>query len=319
MSLHPYFRALRDEHERSGAPALYEMSVEDARRADRLDTARAAGTPEPVARVDDVPVATPAGDVPLRVYRPRADDVLPALVYFHGGGWVVGGLETADAVCRSLANRAGCVVVAVGYRKAPESKFPAAVDDCRAATEHVARDAARLGVDAERIAVGGDSAGGNLAAAVTLLARDEGGPRLAAQLLVYPVTDYMADTQSMRDGGDPHLFNRKSMEWYWGHYLADAANATDPLASPLRAADLAGLPPALVVTAEFDPLRDEGEAYARRLEDAGVDVELVRYEGLAHGFFTMVGVLAEARAAHDRAASWLRRRFEARREPGGPA
>jgi len=202
------------------------------------------------------------------------------------------------------------MVAVAGYRLAPEHRFPAAVDDCYAAVRWVADHAGEIGADPTRIAVGGDSAGGNLAAGVALRAR-AGGPALAGQLLVYPNTDQLADDQSMRDADDPFLFNRHSVAWYRQHYLADPGDAASPLASPLRAENLAGLPPALIITAEYDPLRDQGEAYARRLADEGVQAELSRYPGMAHGFFTMIGTVDASRAAIKQAASRLRAWFDA--------
>jgi acetyl esterase len=243
--------------------------------------------------------------MPVRIYRP-APGRLPVLAYFFGGGWTLGSIDTSDGICRSLANDAGCMVVTVGYRLAPEHPFPAAVHDCYATVRWLAEDGEQIGADPGRLAVGGDSAGGNLAAAVTLLARDRGGPGLAGQLLVYPNTDYRADTASLRENVDPYLFNRTSVDWYWGHYLTSPADGDNPLASPLRAADLAGLPPALVITAEYDPLRDEGERYAQRLAAAGVPVTLSRYDGMIHGFFAMAGALDAGGAAIKEAAGALR-------------
>jgi acetyl esterase len=245
------------------------------------------------------------------VYRPTTGDRQPTLVYFFGGGWTLGSLDTSDAICRSLANAAGCQVVAVGYRLAPEARFPAAVEDCYAGTVWVAEQAETIGADPARIAVAGDSAGGNLAAAVCLLARERGGVDLVGQVLVYPNTDFGADTESLRASDDPTWFNRHSVAWYWGHYLADPADGANPLASPLRAADLGKLPPALVITAEYDPLRDEGEAYARRLAEAGVPVRLSRYDGMAHGFFAMAGVVDDAVRARAEVARTLRDWFGA--------
>jgi len=207
-----------------------------------------------------------------------------------------------------LANTSGATVVVAGYRLAPEHPFPAAIDDCYAATRWVAEHADEIGVDSSRMAVGGDSAGGNLAAAVSLRARAE-GPALVGQVLVYPNTDQLADDESIRTADDPFLFNRYSVAWYRQHYLADPADAADPLASPLRAESLAGLPPALVITAEYDPLRDQGEAYARRLADSGVPVELSRYPGMAHGFFTMAGTHPASRAAIAQSATHLKEWF----------
>jgi acetyl esterase len=305
-ALHPQAQALRDARMRAGEPQLYTLTLEQARAADLASIQAAGGDPEPVHEVLDRHLPGPAGELPVRIYRPGPGGPSGALVYFFGGGWTLGSVETSDGICRSLANAAGCVVVTVGYRLAPEARFPAAVEDCYAALRWVAGHAAELGVDPARVAVGGDSAGGNLAAAVTLLARDRGGPPLAGQLLVYPNTDYLADTPSRRENVDPWLFNRTSVDWYWGHYLARPEDGANPLASPLRAEDLRGLPPALVITAEFDPLRDEGEQYAHRLADSGVPVRLTRYAGMVHGFFAMAGSLDAGRTAIDQAARQLR-------------
>ena len=299
-------KRLRDQRVRDSVAPLYALTVEQARAADLAAIRAGAGDPEPVHEVVDVEIPGPVAPLPLRVYRPVDERPLPALVYFYGGGWALGNLDTSDGVCRALANRAGCLVVAAGYRLAPEWRFPAAVEDCHAATAWLRAHADQVGADADRIAVGGDSAGGNLAAAVALLARERGDVALAGQLLVYPNTDHRADTASLREATHPAMFNRTSVAWYWSHYLAEEKDGLNPLASPLRAPSLAGLPPALVITAEYDPLRDEGEAYANRLASEGVPTELVRYDGMAHGFFTMVGTLDTARTALDRAADRLR-------------
>jgi len=212
---------------------------------------------------------------------------LPALVFFHGGGWVIGDLETHDVVCRQVTAEAGVSVIAVDYRVAPEHKFPAAVDDAWAATRWIVAHAGELGIDAARIAVGGDSAGGNLAAVVALLARDAGAPRIGLQILTYPVTDLVSESQSYTDLADGYMLTRDSMRWFRAQYLAKEADAADWRVSPLRAPSLAGLPPALVITAGYDPLRDEGEAYARRLREAGVSVDAVCFGGMIHGFVPM--------------------------------
>ncbi|MET9530898.1 alpha/beta hydrolase [Streptomyces sp. NPDC006649] len=306
MSFDPQLQALYDRRAQQDVRPLYAMTLAEARAADLAAIRAGAGTPEPVARVIDTSMDGPAGPLPLRIYRPDAEGPLPVLVYFFGGGWTLGSLDTGDAICRSLTNSAGCLTVAVGYRLAPEHKFPAAPDDCFAAVRWAAEHAGQYGGDAARLAVGGDSAGGNLAAAVTLMARDAGGPDLRAQLLVYPNTDCLADTPSRRENTDPLLFNDKSVRWYWDNYLATPEDGTHPLASPLRAADHSALPPALVITAEHDPLRDEGESYARRLRDSGVPVEVTRYPGTAHGFFAMAGTLDAGRAALAQAAAHLR-------------
>jgi acetyl esterase len=299
---------MRDQRERDNAPPLYAMSLTEARAADLASIRAGGGEPEPVHEVASMTIAGPDGDLPLRLYRPASERPLPTLLYFFGGGWVLGTIDTADGVARSLANSSGALVAVVGYRLAPEHPFPAATDDCYAAVRWVAEHAEEIGADPARLAVGGDSAGGNLAAGVTLRART-GGPALAGQLLVYPNTDQLADDQSMRAADDQFLFNRHSVAWYRQHYLTDPGDAASPLASPLRADSLAGLPPALVITAEYDPLRDQGEAYARRLAGDGVRVELSRYPGMAHGFFTMIGTVDASRAAIEQAASRLREWF----------
>jgi acetyl esterase len=264
-----------------------------------------------VAAVKDLEVPGPAGQVPVRVYRPSEQPDLPVLVYFHGGGWAICSIETHDVTCRELANGAGCVVVSVGYRLAPEHRFPAAPEDCYAALGWAARHAASLGGDPGRIAVGGDSAGGNLAAVVALLARERGGPRLRHQLLVYPVTDHAFDTSSYRENAEGPLLTQEMMRGFWDLYLAREEDGRHPHASPLRAQDLSGLPPAHVITAEYDPLRDEGEAYARRLAAAGVPVVQRRYDGMIHGFFGFTAMIDRAGEAVAEAARELRRAFEA--------
>ncbi|MFL6125944.1 alpha/beta hydrolase [Actinophytocola sp.] len=304
MPLDPQVAALRAERMARGATPLYEMTLDEARAADLADIRAGGGTAEPVFEVTDATFPGPAGELPVRLYRPCADRPLRTLVYFFGGGWTLGGIDTSDGVCRALANAAGCLVVTPGYRLAPELPFPAAVHDCLAAVAWVRENAGRLGADPDRIAVGGDSAGGNLAAVVAQQTRDR---PLAAQLLVYPNTCYHADTRSLRDNDDRWMFNRHSVDWYWRNYLTDPADGRDPRVSPLLATDLSGLPPALVVTAEYDPLRDEGERYAERMRAAGVPVELSRYDGMAHGFFTMSGVLPDARRAVAQAAEYLRK------------
>ncbi len=306
VDLHPQVLAIRDRLRRDRVPHLSTLSIEQARAADRAAAATGTGEAEPVAEIRDMEIAGPGGPISVRVYRPDGAGPLPVLVYFYGGGWSLGTLDTCDGVCRMITNAAGCVTVAAGYRLAPEHKFPAAVEDCHASAQWVADHAAELGADATRLAVGGDSSGGNLAAAVALRARDLGGPAIAHQLLVYPNTDHEADTPSMRQFADEHFFNPSSVRWYWGMYLAAPEDGANPLASPLRAGDLSGLPPATVVTAEYDPLRDEAELYAGKLAAAGVPVEIVRYDGMMHGFFTMVGALDTSREAVLDAARRLR-------------
>jgi acetyl esterase/lipase len=274
-----------------------------AARAELLRSARLfAGALEPVARVDEKSVPGPEGPLRARLYVPASDDRRRGLVvYFHGGGWVVGDLDTHDSTCRFLARAADVLVLAVDYRLAPEHPFPAAVDDALAAFAWAAREAGALGADPARVAVAGDSAGGNLAAVVAGQAR----PRPCAQLLVYPVTDVSTKHPSYRTFADGYFLTEREMDWYRDHYLSERAAAGDPRVSPLLAGDLSGLPPAIVATAGFDVLRDEGEAYARRLEEAGVPVSARRYGGLVHGFANATGASTAARAAMSEAARLL--------------
>jgi acetyl esterase len=275
------------------------------------DAAACQGPRPEVAHCEDRRVPGPDGDLLVRVYRPEVQGDLPCLVYFHGGGWALCSIETHDATCRKLANGAGCAVVSVDYRLAPEHRFPAAAEDGYAATRWVADHADALGVDRGRIAVGGDSAGGNLAAVIALMARDRGEPRLCHQLLVYPITDHDFETGSYRDNAAGPLLTRSMMQSFWNFYVPDG-DRSDPYVSPLRADDLSALPPATIVTAEYDPLRDEGEAYAARLREAGVAVTASRYDGMIHGFFGFDEILPAARRAVDDASSALREAFAAR-------
>src|ERR1051326_7618985 len=264
---------------------------------------------EAVHETRDVKVPGPGGEILIRIYTPDIPKPAPALIYLHGGGWVLGDLESNDHVCRSLANRVPCVVLSVDYRLGPEAKFPAAVDDSYAATEWIAAHAADLGIDPARIAVGGDSAGGNLSAVVTQLARDRQGPQLVYQLLIYPGTDMRMNWPSVEENADGPLLTKASMHWFMGHYLRDEQDRHNPLASPLLAESLSGLPPGFVLTAECDPIRDEGEAYAQRLQASGVPVELKRYAGMPHGFFSFASALSVGRQAFGDAVEALRGAF----------
>jgi acetyl esterase len=307
MPLDPQLKAIMDAAAQLNMPELSTLSPEQARA--QFAMGRPQGPGEEMASVEDRRIDGPLGPIDIRIYRPVAAGTLPALVYFHGGGFVIGSIETVDMLCRSLAKQAGCAVVSVEYRMAPEHKYPAAADDAYAATAWVAAHAEEIGIDAGSIAVGGDSAGGNLAAVVALMARDRGGPSIAFQLLVYPVTDHRFDTKSYIDNAEGYWLTTELMRWFWTHYLSTAAEGDEPYASPLRAPSVAGLPPALVLTAEFDPLRDEGEAYAARLREAGVPVALSRYHGMIHGFFGMSAIVDRARDAVAEASRALRSAF----------
>jgi acetyl esterase len=308
MPLDPQAQAFLEQLAASGAPPLHELSVAEARQV-IVTLFGTPDNPEPVGAVEDRTIAGAAGEMPARIYTPTGRGPFPVLVYFHGGGWVIGNLEAYDPTCRALTNAAGCMVVAMEYRLAPEHKFPAAPEDCYAALQWVAAHAAAMGGDPTRLAIGGDSAGGNLTAVVAQMVRDRGGPSLVYQLLVYPVTDYNFDTASYRENADGYLLTKDAMVWFWNHYLRSAADGSNLLASPLRAQNLRGLPPALILTAEFDPLRDEGEAYAARLREAGVPVTLKRYNGMIHGFFSLGAVFDQGKQAMAEAAAGLRAAF----------
>ncbi|MFL6104746.1 MAG: alpha/beta hydrolase [Actinomycetes bacterium] len=305
MALLPEIRSLLDQQATSGRPPLHHQSVEQARAFHAADAAALNGPPAPVAAVADRRVPGPAGELPVRVYTPEGEPPFPIVVFFHGGGWVVGTLDTYDPLCRALAAATPAVVVSVDYRLAPEHRWPAAVEDAYAATEWASRNAAALGGVQHRLAVAGDSAGGNLAAVVALGARDRGGPAIAFQLLVYPVLDAAGDTASWREYADGYHLTADGMRWYWDHYLGGADGAA-PDASPLRAAFVGGLPPALVIGAEYDILRDEGEAYAARLAEAGVDASASRHAGVVHGFVRWRAVTGAAGDALQEAATALR-------------
>jgi len=311
MPLDPQARAFLDQLAQFGGIQLHDLPVPQAREAMEAMSAMRGGEPEAIAEVVDRTIPGPGGEIPVRIYRPSRDGVRPVLVYFHGGGWVLGSLQTHDGVCRALANAADCVIVSVDYRLAPEHGYPAAPEDCWAATACIAANGAAIGTDGSRLAIGGDSAGGNLSAVVALMARERGGPAIRFQLLVYPVTDFSFETASYRDNAEGYLLTVDGMRWFWNHYLATpgAAAGAQAFASPLRAESLAGLPPALVITAEYDPLRDEGEAYAKRLQDAGVPTTLSRYDGQIHGFFSMGDMLDAGKAAVREAAAALRAAF----------
>ncbi len=309
MPLDPQIQQVIDVMQSLNFPGLSALPVEQARQAIAM---MGGDRPEPpaVADVTDRTIPGPDGDVPVRIYRPAGatpGEALPVVVFFHGGGWVIGSIDTHDITARELANGSGAVVVSVEYRLAPEHRFPAAADDSWAATTWVAEHAAEIGADGSRLAVAGDSAGGNLAAVVALHARDAGLP-LRLQLLIYPATDASMGTVSIRDNGTGYFLTEADMDWFYGHYTATNDRSARPAhwrLSPMLAPDLSGVAPALVITAEFDPLRDEGEAYAEKLRAAGVEVTATRYDGMIHGFFGMTANVDRAREAMAQATTAL--------------
>lgn len=341
--LHPEAEALLDELGERGVPPSAALSPAGAREALR-EVLIGRGPKIEVGRVREFPIEGPGGDLALRCYEPTEDaisgsddhereggdrevadpksgdrgprdreeseDARPVLVYYHGGGWVRGDLDTHDELCRYFTEELDCLTVAVGYRRAPEHPFPAAVEDALAALRWVGANADVFGADPDRIAVAGDSAGGNLAAVVSLAARDLGGPGLVHQVLLYPVTDHAFDTDSYETHAGNEMLSRASMEWYWEHYLDRPFDGAHPYASPLRARDLSGLPPATIVTAGHDPLRDEGNAYADRLEAAGVSTAYTDYEGMVHAFVSFPG-LERGREAREQVVNVLDRAFAA--------
>jgi acetyl esterase len=314
MPLDPQAEMVLEISAALGFPPNHTVSPEQA-RANYRARARPRG-PE-VAQAVDQSIPGPDVPVPVRIYTPQGRGPFPALVWCHGGGWVVGDLDGADATARHLTVGANCVVVSVDYRLAPDAKFPGPLEDCYAVTRWVASNAAGLNVAPGQIAVGGDSAGGNLAAAVAMLARDRGVAAPVFQLLVYPATNRDFGTASYRDNAEGYQLTRDTMIWYWNHYLRNDADAANPYAAPLQATDLRNLPPALVITAEYDPLRDDGEAYARRLEQAGIPTVCTRYQGMIHGFFGMSAAIDQGKQAIDQASRALREAFAASVVSGG--
>lgn len=292
----------------AASPSVETLEPEEAREAARARRLAAPGNEVvELPRVQDLTIPGPAGRIPVRVYWPSLDGGDPVVVYFHGGGWVLGDIDSHDLVCRRLARDSQCLFVSVDYRLAPEHKFPAAIDDAYAATSWVAANREKLRASPQGLAVAGDSAGGNLAAAVTLLARDRGAPPIDHQVLVYPVLDHRFDTASYFENGTDYFVTRAAMEWYWRQYLRTDVDGDDQRASPLRAASLDLLPSALIITAEFDPLRDEGESYGRRLQEAGVPAVISRYDGMFHGFFSQTAVVPRAYDAQQEVAAAVRK------------
>lgn len=325
MKTDSQMQAVLDQLAKFNAPPIEKLSPENARNnptpKNAVEEMAAQSTlirsknllmpslPEPVANINHILIPTEAGEVLARVYVPEGDGPFPVIVYFHGGGWVIANLDVYEPSCRRLCNAADSIVVSVAYRQAPEHKFPAAVDDAYAALQWVLENAAALNGDPLKVAVAGESAGGNLATVVCLRAKDEGGLMPVAQLLVYPVTDSQMNSPSYTEQAEAKPLNAAMMQWFWGHYLNHMSDGEHAYASPLRAPDLTGLPPATVITAELDPLRDEGETYAQRLADAGVPVNTRRYAGVTHEFFGLAGAVGKAKDAVDFAVSNLRKAF----------
>jgi acetyl esterase len=314
-ALDPQVRELLAVLNGDGSRRLRDLSPAEARR--RLEELPDIGPREqPLERVEDLTVAADAGrSVPARLYAANTHPRLPVLVYLHGGGWVTGDLDAGDYRCRRLAARTGCLVLAVDYRLAPEHPFPAAAEDAYAVLQWAFREAGSVGGDTTLVALAGDSSGGNLAAAVTLMTRDRGARAPMLQLLTCPIVELEFARPSMLSYGDGYVLERDDLRWCWDHYLRSDGDADSPYACPLRAESLEGLPPALILTAELDPLRDQGEAYARRLEEAAVPVTLIRYSGMVHSFVDFEGSLDPAADALDRSAGALRAAADRARRP----
>jgi acetyl esterase len=311
-ALHPQTQAMVDAMARMNLVPPDSLTMAQAREQFRRGRAPFVAVAQEVGAVTNQTIPGPAGDIPIRAYRPlgsRPEETLPALAYFHGGGWVFGDLDSHDPLCRELCNLAGCAVIAVDYRLAPEHKFPAAVEDAIAAVRQVAHRAEDFGIDRTRLAAGGDSAGANLAAVAALTFRDQGGPQLKLQVLIYPVTDLAMDTSSYARIANGFTLTRERMRYFRDAYLRGPEDSADWRASPLRAPDLSNLPSALIIAAAHDPLVDEGKTYADRLALAGVPVSYHCYEGMVHGFLSMAGAIDVAHAAIAEAAAALKHAF----------
>ena len=296
MPLDLQIKAIIEEENRRNLPSYTLLSPSQARRQ-MLDFSPPVDPQLSAKRVENLKISPQGHELPLRLYYPEGDSPYPTVVYFHGGGWVIGDLDTHHAVCHALSKTSGCLVVAVDYRLAPEHKYPAAIEDAYAAVCWVADNADSIEAKSDTIAVFGESAGANLATVVSMMVRDRGGPQIGLQVLVYPVTNHDFDTPSYVKCAEGYILTRDKMKWFWNHYLEDDDEPDHPYISPLKADNLVGLPPALVLTAEYDPLCDEGEAYAGKLEIYGVPVTLSRYEGMIHGFFRMTARVDGARQA----------------------
>jgi len=315
MALDPQVEVILGLAKKANLPEVWQLTP-DQGREQYLARVNKLKFSEPILRSEDRRIAGPGSDIGLRIYTPRelkTGEKLPVLIWFHGGGFVIGSLETHDSVCRMLANQADCLVVSIDYRLAPEHKFPAAVEDCHAALKWVATHAVEFGGDANCIAVGGDSAGGNLAAVMAILARDAAHPKLVFQLLIYPCTAPEPETASHHKFKEGYILSRNSITWFYRQYLRTGKDVNDFRFAPLVHDDLSGLPPALIIVAGYDPLRDEGIEYTKRLIEAGNRVRLANYEGMVHGFFLMGGAVDAARRAVAESALALREAFDSAR------
>jgi len=311
MSLDPQIETILGLIKQSGLPEVWQLTPDQAREQ-YLTRVRNLEVKQSIHRTEDRRIPGPDSDLPIRVYWPREakpGELFPVLLWLHGGGFVIGNLDTHDSVCRMLAEQADCMVVGVDYRLAPEFKFPAPVDDCHAVLRWLALHGSEIGADARRIALGGDSAGGNLAAVLSILARDQGHPPIALQLLIYPCTAPEPETASHHKFAEGYVLSRRSIVWFYKHYLRSQRDANDFRFAPLQSDDLSRLPPAFVLVAGYDPLRDEGIEYARRLIEAGNRVTLANFEGMVHGFYLMGGAVDGARRAVAQSAAALREAF----------
>lgn len=313
MPLHPMLQTMADNAGSGDRSARLSDGTPEAARQGYDMMKAIGGTGPDLASVEDRTIPGPAGDLPIRVYTPAGDGPFPVIAFYHGGGWTIGSLESHDPLCRQLAGLTPAIVVATAYRLAPEAPFPAAVDDAWAALRWIEANAVSLNGDPSRIAVAGDSAGGNLSAVTAIKARDEGGPALAFQLLLYPSVDARLGYPSHEENAEGFILSKDAMEWFFGHYVGDRdqADLDDWRLSPIVHKDLAGLPAALVITAECDPLRDEGEAYATRLVEFGVAAKTHRYEGMCHAFMQLAQLVPDGKAAIEESAAALRGAFAA--------
>jgi len=308
MALEPVTQKILESLAASGLPPAYFLPAEQA-RAQMNALFITNETPETVGSVVNTYIPCSWGNLGIRIYTPSGQGIFPVFVFFHGGGWSMSNIETHDALCRRITNLSDCIVISVDYRLAPEHKYPAAVDDAYTAMQWAFDNAARLNGDPEKIIVGGDSSGAALAAVVCMMARDRGKLDIAYQVLIYPPTDYyLPGTKSYIENGTGYFIDRDFMIWFWNNYLPSDADLNNPYVCPLRAKDFSNLPPAIVLTCEYDPLRDEGEEYARKLQEAGVDVEFKRYDGMIHGFILQFGIMSQAHDAIQQIASGIKKK-----------